>query len=127
MHSHLEGAAVVLILVAACASPDRSTEPMASGLVTLPVAQTEIGGLDVLCGGVGFLGRVELHGSRSDPALTWITWPDGRRENVVWLPGHSARFDTELEVVRPDGIVVAREGSLAKGGCPMPNGYMVSF
>ncbi len=58
-----------------------------------------------------------------------MTFEDGSRKELVWLPGTSARFVPELEVIGPDGKVIAREGSLVTGGCPVgdPNVLFVEF
>jgi hypothetical protein len=77
-------------------------------------------GTQVLCGGVGFVGKFIVHGSPTDQRLTWMTRPDGGREELVWPHGYTARFTPGLEVLDAHGRVVAREGSLATGGCTMP-------
>ena len=75
------------------------------------------------CGGVGYSQAVTIHGSTSDPALAWIVFAlDGHRENLLWPAGYSARFAPSLEVINASGSVVAREGELATGGCPVPPG-----
>lgn len=58
-----------------------------------------------------------LHGSLSDPRITWIIQPDGTRMDLAWPPGYSARFTPDLEVLDDRTSDVAREGSLATGGC----------
>ena len=39
-----------------------------------------------------------------------MTLPDGTVRQLSWLPGTSGRFVPALEVIGPDGRVVAREG-----------------
>lgn len=58
-----------------------------------------------------------------------MTFEDGSRRELVWLAGTSARFAPELEVIGPDGVVIAHEGSLVTGGCPVddPNVLYVEF
>jgi hypothetical protein len=58
-----------------------------------------------------------------------MTFEDGSRKELVWSAGTSARFVPELEVVGPDGKVIASEGSLVTGGCPVgdPNVLYVDF
>ena len=58
-----------------------------------------------------------------------MTIEDGSRMELVWLAGTSARFAPELEVIGPDGKVIAGEGSLVTGGCPVgdPNDLYVEF
>jgi len=70
------------------------------------------------CGGVGYPEDVRLHGSPDDLRIAWMTWSDGSRREIGWDPGTSARFSPSLEVIGPDGAVVAREGSMVTGGCP---------
>jgi hypothetical protein len=70
-----------------------------------------------LCGSVGLAGAWSLHGAASDARLTWVTLPDGQRNEVVWPPGYRARFTPNLEVLNELDVVVAREGSLPTGGC----------
>ena len=54
---------------------------------------------------------------------------DGSRKELVWSAGTSARFAPELEVIGPDGKVIAGEGSLITGGCPLgdPDVLFVEF
>jgi hypothetical protein len=58
-----------------------------------------------------------------------MTFENGSRRELVWLAGTSARFAPELEVVGPEGNVIAHEGSLVTGGCPVgdPNVLYVEF
>ena len=58
-----------------------------------------------------------------------MTIEDGSRRELVWLAGTRARFAPELEVIGPDGKVIAGEGSLVTGGCPVgdPNVLYVEF
>jgi hypothetical protein len=109
----------VLVLVG-CSSnpwPGRSFRPLNSGEV--PVRTLEPA--NVLCAGGGF--DAVLRGAPGNPAETWITYDvDGRREEVVWPPGYSARFEPALLVFDESGTLIAREGSQVLGGCPMPGG-----
>ena len=43
----------------------------------------------------------------------------------MWPRGYRALFAPHLEVLDPAGDVVAREGDLAQGACPMPAGQML--
>ena len=47
-----------------------------------------------------------------------MTFPDGSRRELSWPAGTSARFTPNLEVIGPAGQVIARKGSMVKGGCP---------
>lgn len=58
-----------------------------------------------------------------------MTLEDGSRKELAWSAGISARFVPELEVIGPDGKVIAGEGTLVTGGCPVgdPNVLYVEF
>ena len=58
-----------------------------------------------------------LHGDPADPQVTWLEGPGSGRRDIAWLPGSSARFAPDLEVLDPSGRVIAHEGSIATGGC----------
>jgi len=72
------------------------------------------------------VGDVRLHGSASDPRLAWLTGPDGTERPLSWRPGTSARFVPELEVIGPDGEVVAREGAAITGTCTITPDYLIA-
>ena len=97
---------------AASAAPSRTLE---AGERWLPVANF---GADGLCAGGGTVGDFRLHGAANDPRLTWMIAPDGRRMELAWPAGFSARFTPNLEVLDDHGQRVAVEGSLVTGGCP---------
>ena len=59
---------------------------------------------------------VLMPAGRFDPDV-WTIDPDGTRRELAWSPGTSARFTPALEVVGPDGAVMAREGWLVVGRC----------
>ena len=120
--------ALLMLALAGCGQTATSPVPTRSlgpGERWLPVANWT----GRLCGGGGFVGDFRLHGSPDDPSTAWMTYPDGSRKELAWSPGTSARFIPALEVVGPDGNVIAREGSLVTGGCPVgdPNVLFVEF
>ena len=55
-----------------------------------------------------------------------MTLPDGTVRQLSWLPGTSGRFVPALEVIGPDGRVVAREGSLITGSCTIAPDFEVA-
>lgn len=118
----------VVVLVAACAGgivgvPSVPASPIASlapGEVPLPTFQAMVDGVPVACGGTGYESEVRIHGSASDPALSWVIFWDGHREDLLWPAGFRARFDPSLVVLDGADHVVAREGERVTGGCPMP-------
>ena len=121
---------LLLLVVAGCAStPAPTTIPpvsLAAGEFALPEVQWVVGGQEYACAGTGYAGGVSLHGSATDPALTWVLFEDrGERETVVWPHGYRARFTPRLEVLDETGRVIAHEGDQATGGCRMPPGGLL--
>jgi len=55
-----------------------------------------------------------------------MTLPDGMTRPLSWRPGTSARFVAGLEVLGPDGTVVAREGSVITGSCMIAPDFEVA-
>ena len=117
MVRRLLGALVVVVLVGLVISSRSASPPrlLGPGERWLPVADWT----GRLCAGGGFVGDVRLHGSPEDPRGAWITFKDGSRKELVWSAGTSARFTPELEVIGPNGNVIASEGSRITGGCPV--------
>jgi hypothetical protein len=58
-----------------------------------------------------------LAGAPSDPRLAWLVGPGGKRLDVEWPPGFTARFDPALEILDAGGNVVLRAGDAITGGC----------
>ena len=110
------GLALVVSGCGAVASPS-PVRSLGTGEVAVPTFSTA----GFLCAGGGFVETFVLHGDPSDPRVTWLAGPNGERKEIAWLPGSSARFDPELEVLDPTGRVIAREGSIGQGSCPSPN------
>jgi hypothetical protein len=101
------------------ASTSPSLPPAARDYV-LPEFQKSVGGIPVACAGVAYIEKVVIRGSADDPALAWIAFSDGRRENLVWPSGFRARFVPKPKILHASGRGVARDGDLATGDCPMP-------
>ena len=109
---------LIVIVLASCgsvpaplATPNRTLGP---GERWLPVANFGSSGL---CAGGGTVGDVRLHGAADDPHQAWMILPDGRRTELAWQAGYSARFTPNLEVLDDHGQSVAVEGSLVTGTC----------
>jgi hypothetical protein len=51
--------------------------------------------------------------------------PDGTTQQLSWPPGTSARFAPDLEVIGPDGSVLAREGAVVTGSCTITPDFVV--
>jgi hypothetical protein len=95
-------ATALALLVAACVT--RPTLP-------LPTLASYNGG----CRGVGL--EATLAGSRTDPRVAWLLGAGGSRQEIIWPPGFTARFDPNLAVLDADGEVVYRAGDRIEGGC----------
>ncbi len=78
---------------------------------------------DAACAMIGF--SAVLHGSATDPHLTWVVNDLGTRIDVLWPPGYRARFTPNLEVLDASGVVVARSGDPVGGGCGTGNPHVV--
>jgi hypothetical protein len=65
----------------------------------------------------------ELAGDPNDPRVAWIV-SRGKRVDVVFPYGFSARFAPNLEVLDATGVVVARAADRIDGGC-MTGGPML--
>ena len=71
------------------------------------------------CRGVGT--DLVIHGSATDPHVTWATSLDGsRRSEILWPVGYTAHFAPTLQVLDETGKVVAREGDRLIGACGGP-------
>lgn len=59
-----------------------------------------------------------IHGSAADPRLAWaIDNGSGKRVELVWPSGYTARFSPDLAIIDRDGQVIAHEGDLIIGSC----------
>lgn len=108
---------LIVMVLASCGSGPTATpsRTLGAGERWLPVANF---GSNRLCAGAGYVGDLRLHGAADDPRLAWMIGPDGRRTELAWRVGFSARFTPNLEVLDDRGQRVAVEGSLVTGGCP---------
>lgn len=96
------------------ATPARS---LGHGERWVPVAIWTRGGLFFTCSGTGWVGGGSpLSGSPTDPRLVW-TFRHGKRLELGWPVGYSARFTPNLELLDEQGNVVGREGDELIGGC----------
>lgn len=69
------------------------------------------------CIGIGF--EATLVGSSSDPRLAWAVQGNrATRIDLAWPSGFEARFAPGLEILDPEGRVIARAGDSLTGGCP---------
>lgn len=119
---------VCLSVVAVGCGWTTSVRSLGPGERALPVADWGEGDQRFLCAGVGFADRVELRGSPNDPRTAWAM-SRGRRLDLVWPEGYSARFAPLLEVLDETGTVVARDGDVIEGGCRLgdPNAWFIDF
>ena len=105
--------ALVLIglAFAACDSAPSPVPTKASGSLVLPTINTRA--FDA-CAGVGT--EAVLAGDANDPRVAWLL-SGGKRVDVVFPLGFSARFNPGLEVLDGSGAVVARGGDRIDGYC----------
>jgi hypothetical protein len=61
-------------------------------------------------GGIGFGGTLG-----GDPPCLWLEYEGGGRSVVIWPAGFTARLDP-VQIVAPDGRVIATVGDLIEGG-----------
>jgi hypothetical protein len=95
----------IVLAVAGCA-------PFAAAL-PLPTDRTWSG---AGCLGVGR--DAVLHGSASDPRVTWAEDRNvAARIELLWPIGYRARFVPQLELLDERGTVVGHEGDLIIGSC----------
>jgi hypothetical protein len=85
-------ASVVGTVLSGCVMASTPHPTLPAGMLQLPTLDHE----EQLCAGVG-LGGMVLTGSPTDPRVAWLTGLDGTgRQEVVWQPGFTARFDPDL-------------------------------
>ena len=99
----------VVAVLAGCAPSPAPTSTAAFTLPTVPSA-------DGACAGIGLMDTT-LAGSPTDPRLAWLVQPGGKRLDVVWPPGFTARFVPALEILDAAGDVLLRAGDTVAGGC----------
>jgi len=85
--------------------------PTPSSFPNLPTVPSA----EVACAGISL--NATLAGDPSDPRLAWLVQPGGKRIDVVWPPGFTARFVPTLEILDAAGTVVFRAGDPIDGGC----------
>ncbi len=126
--------ALAAILVCACSTtptpsgPPATPSPAESPVVSTPVSpDTDLAlpemspGLErEPCAGLFTEGAV-LRGDAADPRKAWLEWDPYGRVELVWPVGYRARFTPALEIVAPDGRIVARGDQSITGVC-VPEG-----
>jgi photosystem II stability/assembly factor-like uncharacterized protein len=88
-----------------------TSPPLLPSTYALPTLESDNG----WCRGVGL--DAMLAGDPTDPHVAWLIDANGRRREVVWPPGLTARFDPELQVVDRSGAIVLRAGAHIDSGC----------
>lgn len=124
---------VIVLMVAACgslssagplgssrpaASPTRSATPTPTGLegtVALP-ALTAAQAAGSCLQDTGYW---VLRGSATGPWIAWAEGMAGPEMQLAWPAGYRARFTPLLEVLAPDGTIVAREGTPITTACEL--------
>jgi hypothetical protein len=126
-------AAATVLLLMACGMATHAPEQtpgrtLGPGEYWVPfMQQRDLGGVPIACAGVGWAGGGHvLTGSPDDPRLVWMM--DGKREELEWPVGYSARFTPNLELLDEHGDLVGVEGSVLTGGCEIvPGVWWVSL
>jgi hypothetical protein len=114
MEATFRRCAVALALasvVLGCAVPPSPRPTSTFGTLLLPTLDTRG---NFPCAGVGTV--AELTGDPNDPRVAWVV-SSGKRLDVVFPYGFSARFAPDLEVLDATGVVVARAGDRIDEGC----------
>lgn len=97
-------------LMAACAgAPIPGPSPQASR--KLPTIAVDTGA----CRDIGL--DAILHGDPDDPRLAWLVLASGRRQEIVWRPGFSARFMPGLQILDSSNVPVLQDGDRVLGAC----------
>ena len=102
-------------------SPSSVPNPPSSDVLLYPLpADASLtlgpGATPLACAGIGT--DAILRGSATDQRVVWLEdAASGRRMELVWPPGYTARFVPKLEVLDQRGNVVAREGHSVIGVC----------
>ena len=114
--SRAAAAILALFAVAAC-STDPTPPPAPVSRPVLLTIRSDPGG----CRGVGI--DATLHGSQLDPRVAWLM-RDGRRTELIWPTGYTARFVPRLQILDASGRVVFVEGEHIKGACTAIDGML---
>jgi hypothetical protein len=77
----------------------------------LPTMAADTGG----CRGVGL--EATLAGDPTDPRVAWLIDDQGRRHDLIWPPGYTARFSPELHVIDAAGALAFLGGERIDGAC----------
>jgi hypothetical protein len=104
------------LVVAACTSL-----PNAPGTMGLPTIDTR-----AFSGCRGVATEAVLAGDPGDSRVAWLL-EAGKRVDVVFPYGFSARFTPGLEVLNASGAVVARGGDRIEGGCVTDGPLLILF
>jgi len=99
---------LVAVMVVACGGSTPQTSPPT--YVSIPTAAPVPPGAVSACP-AGLLSGVRLEAAMTAP-YAWVTDSAGRRISIVWPRGFRGRFSPDLEILGPDGSVVARQGQI---------------
>ena len=92
-------------LMIGCGDPPGPASPVLFAL-PLMTSPPNFGG----CAGVGLDLRFVLDGDPRREPQVYARVSNGRLATITWPPGYAARFAPTLEIVGPNGMVVARQG-----------------
>ena len=122
-------AAIAVLLAGACGTsgPGPSARTLGPNEYALPSDPNLVLGPDatpMACAGVGL--DAVLVGGASDPRKAWLSdVQTGRRIELVWPSGFTARFDqgTAFDVLNASGRVAIVGGSHVNGACVGADAY----
>jgi len=122
-------AAIAVLLAGACGTsgPGPSARTLGPNEYALPSDPNLVLGPDttpMACAGVGL--DAVLVGGTSDPRKAWLSdVQTGRRIELVWPSGFTARFDqgTAFDVLNASGRVAIVGGSHVNGACVGADAY----
>jgi hypothetical protein len=107
------GRSVSLLVVALAAVFERVCVGSSDYAVAVAIGPSGRG-VPNACRGIGV--NATLHGDPRDPRFAWLS-VGGRRNELVWPPGHFALFQPGLVVFDSFGTAVFREGDTVTGAC----------
>lgn len=102
---------------AGCAT-DRPSDPAGQGRIALPTAHPRTLPSGEIQGCSETLEPATIHGAPGDRRVAWLVpMGGGRRIDLVWPSGYTARFDPALRVLDQTGAAVLAEGDYLDSTC----------
>jgi hypothetical protein len=119
----------IVLMLAACSQTGVAPagSPLPSGQFALPTAQPRDLPSGVVLGCSSTLTPSVLRGNAADPRKAWLVGYDGKRIELIWPEGYTARYAPSLEVLDPTGHAVLEAGDFVDGTCGIgdPGGQLM--